>query len=321
VKIFYCHEFVLPLPPGHRFPMEKYALLHERVADAAAARPELAIELRVPRAASDGQLVRVHDAGYVAAVTGGGLTRGQVREIGFPWSPELVERSRRSVGGSIEAARFALREGAAANLAGGTHHARADRGAGFCVFNDCAVAARAVLTEGLARRVLIADLDVHQGEGTAAIFAAEPDVFTFSVHGAHNYPFNKERGDLDVALPDGTRDDDYLAAVDDGLNRAVGGARPDLVLYLAGADPWEGDKLGRLAVSAEGLARRDALVFDAAERAGAGVAVVMGGGYAGDIDRTVDIHFRSVIGAAERFTSLRAGRAPAIAAARSVAAT
>jgi acetoin utilization deacetylase AcuC-like enzyme len=304
VKIFYCHEFVLPLPPGHRFPMEKYARLHGRVAREARRRPDLGIRLETPQAASDLQIQRVHEPDYVAAVRDGRLTPRQVRDIGFPWSPGLVERSRRSVGGTIEAARWALREGASANLAGGTHHARADRGAGFCVFNDVAVAARAVLAEGLARRVLIADLDVHQGEGTAAIFTGEPDVFTFSVHGARNFPFRKEAGDLDIALEDGTGDDAYLDAVGDGLARAVTAVRPQLVLYLAGADPYEGDRLGRLAVSVEGLARRDRAVLEAAERAGAGIAVVMGGGYAADIDRTVEIHFASVMAAAH----LRAGR-------------
>ncbi|HSM35327.1 MAG TPA: histone deacetylase [Longimicrobiales bacterium] len=299
MRIFYCHEFVLPLPPGHRFPMEKYARLYERVAREARRQPDLDVRLGTPRPASDLQLLRVHTSDYVAAVSDGRLTSRQVRDIGFPWSPGLVERSRRSVGGTIEAARWALREGASANLAGGTHHARADRGAGFCVFNDVAVAARAVLAEGLARRVLIVDLDVHQGEGTAAIFAGDRDVFTFSVHAARNFPFRKETSDLDIALDDGTGDGVYLEAVRDGLARAVAAARPQLVLYIAGADPYEGDRLGRLAVSVEGLEHRDRAVLEAAEHAGAGVAVVMGGGYAADIARTVEIHFASVRTAAQ----------------------
>lgn len=296
MRIFYCDHFVLPLPPGHRFPMEKYARLRERVA-AAGLGGEGA--LRVPEAATDAELERAHEPGYVRRVVDGRLGPDEIRAIGFPWSPGLVERSRRSVGGTLGAARAALEEGVAVNLAGGTHHAFADRGLGFCVFNDVAVAARAVQAEGRAPRIAVVDLDVHQGDGTARIFRDDPTVFTLSVHGARNFPFRKERSDLDVELPDGTGDERYLDAVERAVAEALERARPDLVFYVAGADPFHGDKLGRLAVTEKGMARRDAGVFEACREAGAAVAVVMSGGYAPEIDDTVEIHFRTVSAAAE----------------------
>lgn len=296
MRIFYCDHFVLPLPPGHRFPMEKYALLRRRVTEAGLGGDDA---LRVPDPATDTELERAHDPGYVRRVVAGRLAPDEVRGIGFPWSPGLVERSRRSVGGTLGAARAALDDGIAVNLAGGTHHAFADRGLGFCVFNDVAVAARAVCAEGRADRIAVVDLDVHQGDGTACIFRDDPSVFTLSVHGAHNFPFRKERSDLDVELPDGTGDEAYLNAVEDAVAEALEKARPRLVFYVAGADPFHGDKLGRLAVTEKGMARRDALVFDACRDAGAAVAVVMSGGYAADVDDTVSIHFRTVELAAE----------------------
>lgn len=303
MRIFYCDHFVLPLPPGHRFPMEKYARLRERVREAGLGGPG---SLRVPEAVTDAELERVHHPGYVRKVVEGRLGEAEVRGIGFPWSPGLVERSRRSVGGTLEAARAALDDGAGVNLAGGTHHAFPDRGLGFCVFNDVAVAARAVQAEGLARRITVVDLDVHQGDGTAHIFRDDPSVFTLSVHGANNFPFQKERSDLDVALPDGTGDETYLDAVGSAVEEALERARPGLVFYVAGADPFHGDKLGRLAVTEKGMARRDALVFEACRKAGAGVAVVMSGGYAPEIARTVEIHFRTVALAAEHVAHLAA---------------
>jgi acetoin utilization deacetylase AcuC-like enzyme len=292
MKIFYCDTFVLPLPPEHRFPMEKYRLLRERVAS------EGVGMLRVPEAAADAALLRVHDAGYLDRVTGGTLSREEVRRIGFPWSPGLVERSRRSVGGTIGAALAALSDGAAANLAGGTHHAFADRGEGFCVFNDVAVAIRALQATGRIQRAAVLDLDVHQGNGTAALFRDDPRVFTASVHGERNFPFHKEPGDLDLALPDGAGDPTYLAAVDEAVRAVVEVGRPELVLYIAGADPFEGDRLGRLGVSREGLARRDLLVTGALGAAGIPLAVVMGGGYARDVEDTVEIHLHAVRAAA-----------------------
>jgi len=294
VKAFYCDHFVLPLPDGHRFPMAKYALLRQAVSGF----PE--IRLRVPDAATDEALLRVHDRRWVEDVTAGRLDRDEVRRIGFPWSPELVERSRRSVGGTLDAVRAALEEGVAVNLAGGTHHAFPGHGEGFCVFNDVAVAARDALARGTARRVAILDLDVHQGNGTAAVFASDDRVLTLSVHGAGNYPFRKEDGDLDVALPDGTGDVPFLEAVDKAVRIALQWA-PDLVLYVAGADPWEGDGLGRLSVSEDGLRQRDDRVFEATAEAGIPLAVVMAGGYAPDPHDIARIHASTVAGALRRW--------------------
>lgn len=300
MRAFYCDRFVLPLPENHRFPMEKYRLLRERVA-----RRE-DVTLTVPEAATSEDLARVHTTGYIEAVTEGRLTRRMVRGIGFPWSPELVERSRRSVGGTMAAARATLDDGVAANLAGGTHHAFADRGEGFCVFNDVAVAVRALQTAGRIARATVLDLDVHQGNGTAAIFADDDTTFTLSVHGAHNYPFRKEASDLDVALADGTGDDAFLDAVRSGVERALE-HDPDIAFFLAGADPWRDDRLGRLSVSKDGLAQRDEIVLRACREADVPVAVVMSGGYARDLTDTVDIHASTVTTAA-RFAGREAHR-------------
>jgi acetoin utilization deacetylase AcuC-like enzyme len=291
MKIYYSDTFVLPLPPGHRFPMAKYALLRRRVEEEGLGGTD---PLRVPGAATDDELATVHDRAYLDRVRTGRLSPAQVRRMGFPWSPELVERSRRSVGGTMEAGRAALDDGMGVNLSGGTHHAFPDRGEGFCVFNDVAVAARVVQREGRARRVVILDLDVHQGNGTAAVFRADPSVFTFSLHGADNYPFRKEAGDLDVELPDGAGDEIFLEAAERGVRKALAASRPDLAIYLAGADPYRGDRLGRLGVSMEGLEARDGLVFQACREAGLPVAVVMAGGYAPRVEDTVLIHLTTV---------------------------
>jgi acetoin utilization deacetylase AcuC-like enzyme len=296
MRIHYCDTFVLPLPEGHRFPMAKYRLLREAV-EAEGIGGEGA--LRVPEAAPDADLLRVHAPDWVQRVAAGTLAPAEIRRIGFPWSPGLVERSRRSVGGTLAAARAALEDGASANLAGGTHHAFPDRGEGFCVFNDVAVAIRALQAEGRVQRAAVVDLDVHQGNGTAAIFRDDPDVFTASVHGAGNFPFHKEPGDLDLPLPDGTGDAPFLAAVETALAAALDRGRPELLFYLAGADPFEGDRLGRLAVTREGLAERDRIVTETARRAGIPLAVVMGGGYAHDVADTVAIHLSSVRTAAD----------------------
>ena len=296
MKIFYHDHFAFPLPEGHRFPMPKYALLRQRVA-AADIIPEE--DLTPGPAATDQQLTRAHTAEYVDRVQHGQLTEREIRQIGFPWSPGLVERSRRSVGSTIAACRAALEEGFAVNLAGGTHHAGPDYGQGFCVFNDSAVAARAMLAEGLAQRVVILDCDVHQGNGTAEIFANDPTVFTFSIHGAKNFPFRKKPSDLDVALADDADDPIYLDALENGVNRAIESAAADLAIYLAGADPYAGDRLGRLAVTKRGLAERDRFVLTACATAGLPVAIAMAGGYGKNIDDTVDIHFQTVSLAAE----------------------
>jgi acetoin utilization deacetylase AcuC-like enzyme len=297
VNVYYADQFVLPLPPGHRFPMAKYARLRERVAT------ELpGASLCVAAAASDPELLRVHDAAYLRHLTAGTLPAADARRIGFPWSPQMVERARRSVGATIAAARAALGAGVAVNLAGGTHHAHAGMGQGFCVFNDVAVAIRAMQAEGRARRFAVIDCDVHQGDGTAAVFAGDADVFTFSVHGAGNYPFRKERSSLDIALLDGAGDDAFLAAVGAGLAAALR-HEPDLVFYVSGADAWEGDRLGRLSVSKAALAERDRMVLRACGSAGTGVAVTMAGGYAADVEDIVDIHFRTVRAALDQWAA------------------
>lgn len=300
MRAFHSDLFVLPLPDGHRFPMQKYRLLREGVE---ARLPGIALHEAPP--ATDGELALAHTPGYVTDVTEGRLDAARQREIGFPWSPRMVERARRSVGATIAAARTALREGVAANLAGGTHHAYADRGSGFCVFNDTAVAARLMQAEWHRAhrsllRVAVIDLDVHQGNGSAAIFRDDPTVFTLSLHGERNFPFRKEAGDLDVPLPDGCRDDAYLAALDGALETLWarhGDAPPGLLFYLAGADPHEGDRLGRLKLSAAGLAERDRRVFAAARERRIPLALAMAGGYGRVIEDTVAVQLGTLSGA------------------------
>lgn len=291
MNVFYTDQFVLPLPEGHRFPMSKYALLRERVVQTGIVAEH---ELRVPEAADDRALTRAHRPEYVRRATQGELSAQELRYIGFPWSPQMIERSRRSSGATMAACRAALEVGLGLNLAGGTHHAFADRGAGYCVFNDSVVAARAMQAEGRARRVLVVDCDVHQGDGTAAICAGDTSIFTFSIHGQHNWPFDKQQSDLDVGLPDKTGDQAYLDALDEALKLAVERSLPDLAIYLAGADPFADDKLGRLSLSKQGLAARDRLVFERLARQGIPVAVTMAGGYARKVVDTVDIHAQTI---------------------------
>lgn len=291
MKAYYHDHFVLPLPPGHRFPMAKYSRLRERVLAEGLVRED---RLLVSPSARDDDLLRVHTGSYLERVKTGRLTAREIRRIGFPWSPQMVERSRRSVGGTIAACEAAAREGLAVNLAGGTHHAHPGFGSGFCVFNDVAVAARASQARGLARRVLIFDCDVHQGDGTAAVFAQDPTVFTFSIHGARNFPFRKRAGDLDLPLPDGAGDAEYLDLLEEGLWRALSLSRADLVIYLSGADPYRTDAFGRLGLSKAGLAQRDRRVLAACREAELPVAVVMGGGYAAEVDDIVEIHLATV---------------------------
>ncbi len=297
MKVYHTDQFEVPLPERHTFPMGKYARLRKRVVESALVAPQ---DLLVPHAATDEELLRVHAPDYLRRVGEGTLDAEEVRAIGLPWSVALVERSRRSCGATVEACRAALADGVAVNLAGGTHHASRGRGAGYCVFNDAAVAARAMQAENRVLRVIILDADVHQGDGTATVFAADPTVFTFSIHGEKNYPLHKPPSDLDVELTDGTTDAVYLEALDRGVRQALERAGAGLAIYLAGADPFEGDRLGRLAVTKGGLAERDRLVFGLCRAAGLPVAVAMAGGYARDIEDTVDIHLQTVQEAARR---------------------
>jgi acetoin utilization deacetylase AcuC-like enzyme len=291
LKAFSTDLFVLPLPDGHPFPMARYALLRERVAASGLVAPG---DLRVPHAVGDAELLRAHDAEYVRRMSAGRVTDVEMRRVGFPWSPQLVERSRRSAGATLEACWAALHDGAGVNLAGGTHHAFRDHGEGYCLFNDTVIAVRALQAEGWVRRAVVIDADVHQGNGTAAICRDDPTIFTFSIHGAKNYPLRKESSDLDIDLPTGTGDREYLDALERGVREAIGRADADLAVYLAGADPYAGDRFGRLAVSMAGLAERDRLVFDAVRAAGLPVAVTMAGGYARRIGDAVAIQYATV---------------------------
>ena len=294
VKAFYADHFVLPLPDGHRFPMAKYAMLREELQRYL---PDVSLHEALP--ASDGELALVHTPHYIAAVSNGTLSPAEQREIGFPWSPAMAERARRSVGATLQACRAALSGGGvAANLAGGTHHAYAHKGGGFCVFNDAAVAARLMQAEwarqGASQRrkpmqVAIVDLDVHQGNGTAAIFAGDPTVFTLSMHGAKNFPFRKEPSDFDVDLPDGCGDVQYLELLEQALGELENRFDPDLVIYLAGADPHEGDRLGRLKLTDDGMEARDRRVFDWAWQRRIPLAITMAGGYGRDLETTVRV--------------------------------
>ena len=296
MRLFPSDRYPLPLPEGHRFPAAKYRLLRRRLEAHAVAGAEL--EFVEPHAATDEELLRVHDRGYVGRVFSGTLTRDEQRRIGFPWSAALVERSLRSTGAAVDAAAAAVEDGVAASLAGGTHHAGTSWGEGFCVFNDTAVATREMQARGAARRVLILDCDVHQGNGTAEIFAADPTVFTMSIHGARNFPLRKHPSSLDVPLDDGTDDDAYLAALAPAVAESFDRGRPDLVFYIAGADPYEHDRLGRLRLTKQGLVDRDRMVLDAARAAGVPLAIVLGGGYSADLDAIVDIHTATMLMAA-----------------------
>jgi acetoin utilization deacetylase AcuC-like enzyme len=286
---FYSDRFVLPLPAGHRFPMEKYRLLRERIGQAL---PE--IRLLEPEPLSDGALALAHSPDYIRRLVEGDLSRKEMMAIGFPWSPEMVERSRRSAGATVMACRAAFRDGVGINLAGGTHHAYRDRGEGFCCFNDAVVAARLMQREGLAAKCLIIDLDVHQGNGTAAMTRDDSNIFAFSMHGAENYPFVKEQSDLDIELPDGTGDAAYLESLRTALAQIRKQFTPDLVIYLAGADPFCDDRLGRLSLTKSGLLARDRQVMEFVHGLGVPMAIAMAGGYGRAIQDTVDIHFRTV---------------------------
>jgi len=284
-------RYTIPLPAGHRFPIEKYALLRDAVLASGLVPPSM---LHEPERASLDALRLVHTERFIDALVTGTLSDAEQRRIGLPWSEFLVERSFRAVGGTCEAARAALDYGVTMNLAGGTHHAFPDHGEGFCVFNDVAVAIRMLQRDGRIRRAAVIDLDVHQGNGTHAIFADDHSVFTFSMHGGRNFPFHKVPGTLDVELADGTGDDAYLGALAENLPGVLTASAPDLVIYLAGSDPHEGDRLGRLCLTFDGLARRDAMVLDACREVGIPVAVTIAGGYGRDINDSVRVHVNTV---------------------------
>jgi len=288
MKAFFIDHFVLPLPEKHRFPMAKYERLRDAVQQHNLA------ELHVPNPATNEQILRCHDRAYLDKVTHGTLSQKEIRRIGFPWSPYLVERSRRSVGATIDASLTALNEGIAVNLAGGTHHACSDHGEGFCVFNDVAIAARDLQAKKLVKNVVIIDCDVHQGNGTAQITSDDPSIFTFSIHGEKNFPFRKFASNIDIGLDENTGDDEYLDLVEEGTKRAIYCSNADLAIYISGADPYIGDRLGKLAITKDGLAKRDRTVINHIQQAGLPVAVVMGGGYAPNIDDIISIHLETV---------------------------
>ena len=289
MKAFYTDHFVLPLPEGHRFPMEKYSRLRDLVSSL------IDIELVEAPPATDTQILYAHDPSYLIKVIEGKLSPQEQREIGFPWSKQMVERSRRSAGATVAAAKTALREGIAANLAGGTHHAYRDAGSGFCVFNDSAIAARALQKEiSPSLKVAVIDLDVHQGNGTASILQNDDSIFTLSIHGKNNFPFKKEESDLDLGLEDGCDDAAYLHALSQSLDQLDSRFKADCLIFLAGADPHEGDRLGRLNVSTAGMRLRDETVFQYALDRQLPIAFSMAGGYGKEMTSTVDIHFQTI---------------------------
>jgi len=289
LKAFYADHYVLPLPAGHRFPMEKYKKLRDLVSQLDG------VQLENAPTITDTQILYAHDASYLIKVLQGSLSPQEQREIGFPWSTQMVERSRRSAGATLAASKTALKEGIAANLAGGTHHAYRNRGSGFCVFNDSAIAARALQKEIHPKlRVAIIDLDVHQGNGTASILENDSTIFTFSIHGENNFPFTKEVSDLDIGLPDNTGDDFYLTALHQGLEILNTRFKPDFIIYVAGADPHEGDRLGKLSISTDGMRQRDECVFQFGLDRQIPLAFSMAGGYGKEIQSTVDVHFQTI---------------------------
>lgn len=289
MKAFYTDHFVLPLPSGHRFPMEKYSRLRNLVGALEG------IELLEAPVASDTQILYAHDPQYLINIIQGKLSPQEQREIGFPWSEKMVERSRRSAGATVAACKTAISEGIAVNLAGGTHHAYRNMGSGFCVFNDSAIAARALQKEVSSKlRIAIIDLDVHQGNGTASILQQDPSIFTLSIHGENNFPFKKEASDLDFGLADECEDPEYLNALVNCLDQLDARFRPDSLIFLAGADPHEGDRLGLLNISSEGMRLRDEVVLQYALDRHLPIALSMAGGYGKEIESTVDIHYQTI---------------------------
>jgi acetoin utilization deacetylase AcuC-like enzyme len=300
VHVWTHDRWRFPLPGHHRFPLDKYALLRARVIeDGTAAEHEVHEAEPVPWH----HLTAVHDPELIHRIRTGEMSVREQRGLGLPWSAALVERGRRSVGGTIEAARLALDRGVGMNLGGGTHHAGRAFARGYCLFNDVAVALTRVRAEGNVTRALVVDCDVHQGDGTADLLGPDPDCFTLSLHGARNYPFQRIPSDLDVDLAEDTGDERYLEALGEALDHAVPRARAELAFYLAGADPWEGDRLGRLALTKAGLLARDELVLDRLRSAGTAVCVVLAGGYAEDVRDTVDINAATAAAVARRVTA------------------
>lgn len=289
MKLFYHDIFTFPLPSNHRFPISKYQMLRERLDQS-----DLVSDLVLSTPATEDQLLLVHTAEYVNKITEGTLTDKEIRQIGLPWSQNLSKRAHHSVGSTIGASRAALHEGIAASLAGGTHHSFANHGEGYCVFNDVMVAIRVMQNKKLINTAVVIDTDVHQGNGTAHIAQGDPSVFTFSIHGEKNFPFRKQPSDLDIGLPDGTEDEEYLVTLQDGLDQIFTQTQPDIAYFLAGADPFIGDRLGRLDISKQGLEKRDRIVFEACRSRNIPVAITMSGGYAPNISDTVDIHFQTI---------------------------
>ncbi len=292
MDIWFSDLHGFPLPPGSPFPAAKYRMLRERLQETGGAGPS--VRFRPAPPVSDADLLRVHDGDYVEGLLTGKLPKEAMRRIGFPWSDELLRRARHATGGTLAACRSALASGVGVNLGGGTHHAFRDRGAGYCLFNDAAVAVACLRAEGFGGRTLVFDCDVHQGDGTASLFRHRPDVFTFSIHGRSNYPLRKVNGDMDIALEDGCRDAAYLSSLRSGIHRIADLFRPDLVIFVAGADPYRRDRFGRMALSKRGLFLRDRMVLGHFRRRGVPVAVTLGGGYAPDIGDIVDIHANTV---------------------------
>ena len=276
---------------NHSYPMDKYRLVPERLLAEGILTPDVIVE---PQPIAPGDILRVHTPAYVHAFINGTLERKAMLRLGLPWSQELVHRAFAVIGGTLGAARAALRDGIAANLAGGTHHAFADHGEGYCVFNDLVIVLRRLRADGCISRALIIDLDVHQGNGTAALCQTDPDTFTFSMHGENNYPAHKEQSSWDIALPDGTTDEQYLGLLEESLPVLLQQARPDLILYQAGVDVLRGDRFGKLALSMAGVGERDRFVCAFARRAGIPLVVTLGGGYARDINRIVTAHCQTV---------------------------
>jgi acetoin utilization deacetylase AcuC-like enzyme len=304
MRVYYSDHQDFPLPQGHRFPKDKYPRLRQRLIRSGLLHPT---DLRHAPPVRPDQLRLVHSEDYLQRALRGDLTPVQERRIGLPWSPELARRAQFSVGGTIAASRAAMSDGIAASLSGGTHHAHADFGAGFCTFNDIAVAARVLQAENPGLGIVVIDCDVHQGDGTAAIFSADPSVYTFSIHGENNFPYHKAHSDLDIPLPDATGDEAYLAALADGLQRTIEASQADLAIYLAGADPYVHDRLGRLSLTKQGLAQRDQLVLNSCCSAGIPVAIVMSGGYARHIEDVVDIHLQTLHTALDLESHYRTG--------------